>query len=911
MAINNALDTATTPITIPLSSNQLILGTTNTITISSTAPTASRILTIPDPGADASFVISQLDQKIYGNKAFGINTSGTVLGKSLISIGGGMNSAGVNGVNQVEFQHYNGNERHFIQTWHNAAANSNLNRVRFFLENTTDPTASTAPGTGNALAFEITGTDIRIPYTANQIILGTSNTTTINASAPAASRTYTLPDVLANASFVMTEGTQTINGAKTFSSAIGVGGGANNILIGANTPSATRTYTMPDVSANAFFVLTEGTQTINGAKTFGGTVTFNSTIAGLGNNIDVAVNTDFRISSGGKIGLNGSDEAYFLQKASGSNTVRLQGFDGVTISTGLGTSADGGIHLASTWGPRVFIGGVTGGIATAQDRLEVLGGVKLGTAIGNGTGSPGVMIDGTIQWNGTNFQGRKNGAWTNLDGANPYIDTYAVDLATTANVSMTYSNGSSGANATLTSTTTGILSIDGVATSLGTRVLFKDQTTAAQNGVYVCTVAGATGVAAVFTRVIGFDLATNWINNKFANIYVASGTVNGGTYWRVIAPPATVGTDAINFIPFNDRAVNIVQPNIVIGGNFDTNPWQRGTDFPVITGGTMLTADRFPVTANNVAVEVEKISNDTPTVAQVGIKGTYSFKLTVSSSSTQAASDYLFVGYRIEGYDWAQISQKYFTISFWVKASVTGTYSLSCGNTGFDNGYCTTYTINTANTWEYKAIYIKPSTTSGTWDYQNDIGCAIRWYIMAGSNLQTSTLNTWQSSGYFAANTQTNGAATNGNTFFLDFIKIEPGYGATRYPVELKEDVLLRCKRYCQSSYEEGIGPGYFPYPANSVEFCCGGPAGGIPNGTVLGSVRLETMRSTPIVQIYSPATGTSAKVQDVSKLPTVTDYTISVVDAGTNGFKVANNSGSVLTSGDNYSFHYLADAEL
>ncbi len=47
-------------------SNQIVLGTTNTATISSTAPSASRVYTIPDPGASASFVMTQGAQTIVG-----------------------------------------------------------------------------------------------------------------------------------------------------------------------------------------------------------------------------------------------------------------------------------------------------------------------------------------------------------------------------------------------------------------------------------------------------------------------------------------------------------------------------------------------------------------------------------------------------------------------------------------------------------------------------------------------------------------------------------------------------------------------------------------------------------------------------------------------------------------------------
>lgn len=68
------------------------------------------------------------------------------------------------------------------------------------------------------------GTSLIIPATTNQIVLGTTNTTTINSVAPAASRTYTIPDAGANANFVMTESNQTINGDKTITGSTAISG---------------------------------------------------------------------------------------------------------------------------------------------------------------------------------------------------------------------------------------------------------------------------------------------------------------------------------------------------------------------------------------------------------------------------------------------------------------------------------------------------------------------------------------------------------------------------------------------------------------------------------------------------------------------------------------------------------------
>lgn len=58
---------------------------------------------------------------------------------------------------------------------------------------------------------------MKLTKTSNQLVFGSSNTTTLSATAPSASRIVTIPDPGADASFVMTQGAQTIAGAKTFS----------------------------------------------------------------------------------------------------------------------------------------------------------------------------------------------------------------------------------------------------------------------------------------------------------------------------------------------------------------------------------------------------------------------------------------------------------------------------------------------------------------------------------------------------------------------------------------------------------------------------------------------------------------------------------------------------------------------
>lgn len=68
------------------------------------------------------------------------------------------------------------------------------------------------------LGMSLLGTSaVQIFKTSNQLILGTSNTVTLSATAPAASRTWTLPDLSTNPTFAALEAAQTFTGLKSFS----------------------------------------------------------------------------------------------------------------------------------------------------------------------------------------------------------------------------------------------------------------------------------------------------------------------------------------------------------------------------------------------------------------------------------------------------------------------------------------------------------------------------------------------------------------------------------------------------------------------------------------------------------------------------------------------------------------------
>jgi len=70
ITVATSLNPSFTTVTATQANNQLILGSGNTVTLSATAPSSSRIYTFPDAGADANVVLTQGTQTILGTTNF-------------------------------------------------------------------------------------------------------------------------------------------------------------------------------------------------------------------------------------------------------------------------------------------------------------------------------------------------------------------------------------------------------------------------------------------------------------------------------------------------------------------------------------------------------------------------------------------------------------------------------------------------------------------------------------------------------------------------------------------------------------------------------------------------------------------------------------------------------------------------
>lgn len=237
--------------------------------------------------------------------------------------------------------------------------------------------------------------------------------------------------------------------------------------------------------------------------------------------------------------------------------------------------------------------------------------------------------------------------------------------------------------------------------------------------------------------------------------------------------------------------------NLVINGAMRVA--QRGTSATTLsTTSEIFRADRFrveqgTVTANNGTTEV---STDVPS----GQGFTKSLKVTGGSSVSYGTNGFSAINYRGEGQDFSQVlhgtsSAKTVTISFWVKSSVTGTYSLN--HTKYDGSTerfnVSEYTISQANTWEYKKINVVGDTSVAASDW-----IRLYWHLGGDSGHKTATAGTWINGDATkrATSSQPDMITTNGATFFLTGVQFEVGSQATPFEFRSFGEELALCHRY-------------------------------------------------------------------------------------------------------------------
>lgn len=219
----------------------------------------------------------------------------------------------------------------------------------------------------------------------------------------------------------------------------------------------------------------------------------------------------------------------------------------------------------------------------------------------------GDTMTGTLNM-GTNFVTMDNPPTTDTQAANKaYVDAVAAGLswknavrvATTANVALAtdLENGDT---------------VDGITLATGNRVLVKNQSAPAENGIYVVQASGAA------VRSTDLDVAGEFMG---ATVFVTEGTAGADTGWTQTSEVVTVGTTAVTWVQFS-------------GGN--TYIWGTGLGNTGNTVFVKLGAGIVELPSDEVGIDV--VSNLALQLTGVATGDQLTFVLAGGSGLSQSAS---------------------------------------------------------------------------------------------------------------------------------------------------------------------------------------------------------------------------------------------------------------------------------
>ena len=257
---------------------------------------------------------------------------------------------------------------------------------------------------------------------------------------------------------------------------------------------------------------------------------------------------------------------------------------------------------------------------------------------------------------------------------------------------------------------------------------------------------------------------------------------------------------AISKIPSAGFQDNVKFRNIIINGGMDIA--QRGTSQASITASGYYTVDRWKTSISSLGTWTQTQSTDVPS----GQGFAKSLKLDCTTAdASPSASDVMFFQQAIEGQNLQYLkfgtsNAQQLTLSFWVKTNKTGTYICEIINIDSTTSVSKSYTINSANTWEKKTINI-PADTSNGFDNDNADSLRVYFWLGAGSNFTSGTLNAnWNS--FTSANRavgQVNLADNTANEWYITGVQLEAGQTASEFEFLPRDINLNRCLRYCFS----------------------------------------------------------------------------------------------------------------
>ena len=220
-------------------------------------------------------------------------------------------------------------------------------------------------------------------------------------------------------------------------------------------------------------------------------------------------------------------------------------------------------------------------------------------------------------------------------------------------------------------------------------------------------------------------------------------------------------------------------------------------DGSAVTTSSSFPVDRFTIShSSNGAFSAQR-----STEAPIGFQYSTKFTTTTADTSLTGSQRCLYFtkieGQNAQHLEFGTTNAKPVTLSFWVRSSVTGTFSGSLQNGAQNRSYPYDYTINAADTWEYKTITI-PGDVTGTWATDNTKSHQIFWSLGMSSDY-AAPVNAWVAAQRWGSTTGTAGImGTLNATWYITGVQLEVGRNATDFEYRSYGEELALCQRYYQ-----------------------------------------------------------------------------------------------------------------
>ena len=238
--------------------------------------------------------------------------------------------------------------------------------------------------------------------------------------------------------------------------------------------------------------------------------------------------------------------------------------------------------------------------------------------------------------------------------------------------------------------------------------------------------------------------------------------------------------------------VSAGRKNLLMNG--DQRIDQRN-DGSAVTTSSSFPVDRFTISHSSNG----SFSAQRSTEAPIGFQYSTKFTTTTADTSLTGSQRCLYFtkieGQNAQHLEFGTTNAKPVTLSFWVRSSITGTFSGSLQNGAQNRSYPYDYTISTADTWEYKTITI-PGDVTGTWATDNTKSHQIFWSLGMSSDY-AAPVNAWVAAQRWGSTTGTTGImGTLNATWYITGVQLEVGRNATEFEHRSYGEELALCQRY-------------------------------------------------------------------------------------------------------------------